>query len=541
MKRAVIYARVSDRKQAEEDVSVPAQIEAAQACAAKLGAQVVRVYSDDGRSAFKSGGRRAFEAAIDLAVSMPADYFICWSSSRFARNRYDAVMRKAELQRAGVQLVYVSTPVDLSDDGGWALDGMMEIFDEWASRRNAQDTKRSLVRIASQGYFTGGSVPFGYRSAPAPEAPKRRRLVVEPMEAEIAREAFALRLAGHGAMTIAILLNGRGLLNRGRRWHKSTILGLLRSDSIVGTKVFGRYVPRTKRLAPRDQWLVIKTHEPIIDQETWDQVQAMLDEAAEACAGTGAGSPLSTHPFTGILKCGRCGGSMQIETARNRHGTRYSYYNCRTAQRKDGCQPRRIRADQMDSWLTDAIMARVLGRENLAEIVEVLNEQCSTWATDQRRRKAAVQGRVADVRRKTEKLYEILELHGKDAPNLGDLSRRLRSHTEEIKGLEVELASIDAEKPPLLEVRDEDLDDLADFLRGLVADGTNAKRTRAFYSGFVTGIVVGDDEVTINYDPAHLVAQASGVHSSVIWLPRSRLLRTRAVVVQLPDGLRVAA
>jgi DNA invertase Pin-like site-specific DNA recombinase len=45
MKTAVIYARVSDRKQAEEDVSVPSQVDAARAKAEELGATVLRVFT----------------------------------------------------------------------------------------------------------------------------------------------------------------------------------------------------------------------------------------------------------------------------------------------------------------------------------------------------------------------------------------------------------------------------------------------------------------------------------------------------------------
>lgn len=56
-KTAVIYARVSDKKQAENEVSVPAQIAAAERRAAELDASVLRVFTDQGRSAYKEDNR----------------------------------------------------------------------------------------------------------------------------------------------------------------------------------------------------------------------------------------------------------------------------------------------------------------------------------------------------------------------------------------------------------------------------------------------------------------------------------------------------
>ncbi len=81
-KTGVIYARVSDRKQAADDVSVPTQIELGTKRCEDLGASVLRVFTDAGRSAFKESNRRVFESAIEFAVAMEATYFLVWSSSR---------------------------------------------------------------------------------------------------------------------------------------------------------------------------------------------------------------------------------------------------------------------------------------------------------------------------------------------------------------------------------------------------------------------------------------------------------------------------
>lgn len=106
MKRAVIYARVSTERQADEGLSVESQIEACRRKAADLGAAVVAVYRDDGISG-TTDARPGFRAAIHHCAR-GVDLLICWSSSRFARDQHDAITYKRELAAGGTRLVYAS-------------------------------------------------------------------------------------------------------------------------------------------------------------------------------------------------------------------------------------------------------------------------------------------------------------------------------------------------------------------------------------------------------------------------------------------------
>lgn len=195
---AVVYARVSDRKQSEQDVSLPTQIEIGTRRAEELQARVLRVFTDDAKSAWRENNRPAFDAAVDMASGLEATYFICWDSARFARNKYEAMINKRLLDEAGVQLVYISSPIDRTSDMGWAMDGVMEIFNELQSRRISADTRRSMMRNARLGYWVGGRQPFGYMSTPAPDNEKRRKLVPVAAEVDLVREIFAMRARGQG-------------------------------------------------------------------------------------------------------------------------------------------------------------------------------------------------------------------------------------------------------------------------------------------------------------------------------------------------------
>lgn len=161
MPTAVLYARVSDHKQAEADVSIPAQVAACEKRAAELGASVLRVFRDEGRSAFH-GRRPQFEAAIEMAATLRANYFITWSSSRFARNRVDASLNKQLLDRAGVKIVFLDSNVDRDSEAGWVFDAFSEILDEMYSRKTRTDREimlRSVMRCMALRVMAPQRVP----------------------------------------------------------------------------------------------------------------------------------------------------------------------------------------------------------------------------------------------------------------------------------------------------------------------------------------------------------------------------------------------
>mgnify|MGYP001055999636 FL=1 len=516
---SVNYARVSDRKQSEQDVSIPTQIEVGERRAAELGARVLRVFTDDAKSAWREKNRPAFDAAIDMACAMEATYFICWDSARFARNKYEAMVNKRLLDDAGVQLVYISSPIDRATDMGWAMDGVMEIFNELQSRRISADTRRSMMRNARLGYWVGGRAPFGYISLPAPDNPKRRKLVPVPAEVDLVREIFAMRAHGQGAFQIAAWLNSRGILRRGAKWSKQTVINELRNEVMIGNIVFGRRGRNSRGVRDRNNWIVVPSHEAIIERPLWDQVQALMDEAADITKADG--SPKSTHAFTGILRCGKCGSSMQIETSRGRGGKLYFYYRCRRSMQNRECDPRRIRADLVDDWLSNVILKRVLSRRNVASIVELMEAEAGNWAAEHRKRRAAVLATIGRLQEANDKLYSVLELYGKDAPNLGDMTTRLRQNNAKQKDAEAALAAIDAERPPASSMTSVEIDELTGFLHNLVKDDQNAARTRSFYNSFVDSITLDGEELLVSYNPNRLLAPPKEVvRSKRKWRPK---------------------
>ena len=97
--RVVIYARCSDTKQAEKELSIPAQLDACRAEAARMGWTVVQEFVDEGISG-RTDDRPAFQEMVARAKESPRpfDTIMLWKLSRFARNREHATFYKNMLR-----------------------------------------------------------------------------------------------------------------------------------------------------------------------------------------------------------------------------------------------------------------------------------------------------------------------------------------------------------------------------------------------------------------------------------------------------------
>ena len=510
---AIIYARVSTPRQAEDGLPIDSQIEQGYSKAAQLGAAVVRVFRDDGISGTTSR-RPAFQEAIAYCSAMQVNYFILWSTSRFARNKIDAASYKVLLRQGGTKVVYASGDIDGETDEGWFSESIFEIVDEHYSRVVSRDTKRSMMKNARDGFYNGGHIPFGYGVMPDG---KRKRLTPDPDEARTVRDMFAMYLQGSGAKELSMRLNEDGRLKRGSRWNKNTVNFILKNPVYAGYVVFNRRDHRAGHIRPESQWVKTKSHEAIIAEEDFMKVQDVMGKRAPK---ENSGSPHSRFVFTGLLRCGECGAAMQTESATGRNAT-YHYYNCRSALKGAGCKNRRVPAREFDEWVINVILDRVLTRERIADMVrEVYDLRCQ-WYKERSGRREQLVSELRSSERKRDKLFELLEQFGRDTPNLGDLTRRLRAHNARIKELETALTTLEEDDVPLGEIGDREIDEATAVMREIIASSDNPVKLRTFFSGFVSRIVLEGNSVRIEYDPAKILepGRKDPVHSEIGWLP----------------------
>lgn len=532
MKRAVIYARVS--KQREESVSIDAQIEQCTARAAQLGAAVVQVFLDDGISGREAKNRVAFLRAKAFCEAASVDYFITWSTSRFARNLMELFMSEAELREIGTKLECLNADVDDATDAGFISKVFNGAMDEMYSRQVARDTLRSQKKSAAAGYFTGGRMPFGY--LPLKEG-KRTRLQVDPEAASTVARAFDLCLRGGlGAQAIALKLNEVGLLRNGKRWGKTSVAYLLKNEVYTGMKSFNKTHRKTRKPKPRAEWVQVASHPALVSREDFERAQAMMEERMPYEA-TGA-TVSSTFLFTGLLQCGNCSGKLQISNGTGRGGTVYSYYGCLAHRRgAPRCLFRKVRADLFDEWLLGEILARVITPAAMEDAMQDLAGAGAEWARDREARRSSLVKQMREIEGKRERLFQLLEEGGKDTPDLGLVAQRLRDRGSEIEQLQRELIALETSPAPG-RVPKIDPAIAVEVMHEVIA-ASDTKKKRAFLGAFIERVELAVDTATVEYRSEALLhaGSTSSVHSVNRWLPVCGSLRTKRVSFPRPQKL----
>ena len=188
---------------------------------------------------------------------------------------------------------------------------LMSIFDEYQSRENSKHVIRAMKENARQGYWNGSHPPFGYKAVAVETRADavKKRLAIEPVEAEIVREAFKLCLEGKGVRTIADHLNRKNLAYRDGKFTSALTHKILTREAYIGRHHFNRTDSRLGKIKARSEWVYFETPK-IIDPGVFQAVQDRLASRRP----TRMPPRIVNGPtlLTGIAKCAICGGGMTI-------------------------------------------------------------------------------------------------------------------------------------------------------------------------------------------------------------------------------------
>ena len=216
---------------------------------------------------------------------------------------------------------------------------------EWLS---ASERYRRMQRyLRSSGYLVG-KPPYGFRPAPSGD---HSTMEPDPAEAAFVREAAERYVAGASLRELCKWLDGAGSRPRGERaaatWSPSSLDKVLRNTSLIGRRC-------------DSQGRLIMKHDPILDQGTWDRLQAEMDRRAVR-----KGHPTTTTAMlTGVAVCGHCGSPMYrvASSGRRKDGSKNTnlYYRCHgTSRDRSDCR-NMVPLAELDAWV-DAQMSASTG------------------------------------------------------------------------------------------------------------------------------------------------------------------------------------
>jgi DNA invertase Pin-like site-specific DNA recombinase len=152
--RVAIYLRTSTLEQTTEN-----QERELRAVAARLGHEIVEVYSDNGISGAKSRDKRpAFDRLHKDAARRRFDLVMAWSVDRLGRSVQDLVAFLSELHASRVGLYLHQQGLDTTTPSGRAMFQMMGVFAEFERAMIAERVRAGMARAKATGTKSGKAI-----------------------------------------------------------------------------------------------------------------------------------------------------------------------------------------------------------------------------------------------------------------------------------------------------------------------------------------------------------------------------------------------
>jgi len=448
--RTLLYARYSSQLQNAR--SIDDQIALLQGRAEREGWTIADVYTDYAISGAAGVGvdqRPGLHAMLARVEAGGIDQVFTESTDRIARHQGDAFSVRERLRFAGCRLF---TLLDGEVD---ELTGTIKSLMDSRMREDlAARVRRGHRGVATSGR-SAGSVAFGYKRAP--KLDERGELVrglrdIDDDEADIVRRIFREFAAGRSAMAISQALNVDGVPPpRAGFWRASTLLGqgalgtgILRNRLYIGEMVYGRTMgiqsPTTRRQVVRpasDPVSVGQVPElRIIDDETWNAVQATLEEKS---GGRPERHRRPKHVLSGLGVCGVCGGNWIITG--NNGKARSRVWGCAKAFEKACSNKRQITGHVYEARVLADLKGQMLAPDVVAAYLREYHLEHARESKKLTRDRDRAERQLAEAGRKRDRLLAALADGGSSFPEVRAAMTAARDDHERLRR---QLASMDA-------------------------------------------------------------------------------------------------
>ena len=421
-----LYERLSrdDELQGESN-SISHQKQMLEEFARRKGLPNPTHFTDDGVSGTRFD-RPGFLAMMEEVEAGRVEAIVIKDMSRLGRDYLKVGQVMEILRQRGVRLIAINDGVD-SLKGDDDFTPFRNIMNEFYARDTSRKIRSVFKSKGMSGKHLTGTVIYGYLWDE-----KREHWLVDEEAAAVVRHIFALAMEGYGPYQIATKLSeekiempavhlaryGEGV-NKNKtfadiyRWSASTVVEILKKQEYLGHtvnfKTRKHFKDKKSHYVDESEWTIFEnTHEVIIDQETFDNVQRIRGNARRYPDGFG-----EAHPLTGLMYCADCGGKMYVHRTYN--GKRVPQYTCG----QYGKYPigslcptqHRIKAEAVLTLIADMLRAIAeYSRNDRAEFIRTVQEtqvaQQTADISKKRKRLAAAQKRAGELEKLICKIYE---------------------------------------------------------------------------------------------------------------------------------------
>ena len=322
MKRAAIYIRVSDPRQAEEDkCSLETQLRDCEKHCQKKGYEVVNRYEDVQTGTDAERDRDQYEQMLADMNEGCFDVLVAWEPKRLFRGLMEAAkLKKALDNNPNVDVEGVKLPIDKSMISIWAMVSDMDIT---GMKQRLSAGKRGGAEKNDN--WQGGTVPYGYKYDGNPKSPNYTgKLEIDEGEAEVVRGLFEWVDGGKTVSSWIKWANEQGIPTKmnGKGWYYSTVSGMIHNKAFIGQGKYGKNIKYGSKRIPSKEAVPLK-YPLIVNEDIFNRVQVKTLENRDK----NRGSLVKSGRFYMLYllgRCGQCGSRLGCVTVRN-----HRYLYCR--------------------------------------------------------------------------------------------------------------------------------------------------------------------------------------------------------------------
>lgn len=410
-KITALYERLSRDDDLEgESNSISTQKKILEKYAKESGFKNTVHFTDDGKSGVFFENRDGFQEMLKGIQAGTISTVIVKDMSRLGRDYLKVGEFMETFRKLNIRLIAINDNVDSfkrEDD----FTPFRNIMNEWYAKDASRKIKSAFRAKGKSGKPTANNPPYGYIKDPN----DKNHWIIDEDAAKVIKRIFQLTMEGAGPYKISKLLEKEKVecpayhqqkigygnhqnkeFENPYKWWSSTVSSILKKEEYLGNtvnfKTRKHYKDKKSHYVDEDEWEVYEdTHEPIIDEETFRNVQRIRSNVKRYPDGWG-----KVHPLTGLLYCADCGSKMYVHRTSNYKNV--AYYTC-SAYTKVPCGSRcpsahRIKADNVIALIS----------ETLNDIKDLVNEDMENF----------IFSLSSDVEETKRKEYEINSLKLKE-------------------------------------------------------------------------------------------------------------------------------
>ena len=452
------YLRLSYDRHGES-LSIDRQLEDCDTLCLRRGENILDKYVDYQKSAYDKRTRRdGFERLLVDLTEGRLTGLVAYDLDRLVRQPKD-LERLIDVYDARPSLVFLlwSGELDLTTGDGRAMARVLVTMANKSSMDTARRVMRQKLQRAQLGLSNGPHRPFGW---------KADRKSMDPKESELIRDAVEKILSG---VSIYRILREWDRLNvkspRGNSWSQTAFMGMLRSPRLAGWAIYRGEIARDMQGEKvRGQW------EPILDNETWEQLQVAITPKVGRVEHPAARKYL----LSGLVFCSEC----QYRMSGQPNGKRSYAYVCMIS--KGACGKTAASGPQLDELVSELVLRKHAATESSP------SEQDSGWPGEENLR---------DVEKRISELMAAYRARVLAAEDVFPTVQALRDEAEALKvergifegnSRVVQLGNL-AERWPDMTTEDR-RDVLSAALRGVWVSSAGKKRQRVLDVGRIAPV-----------------------------------------------------